>query len=152
MFFRPLFLGFVIGIALMFAIAVDTGRAQGAPTQTCVIYDTDSNVAIWVSKSRVNTAIFVDQGDDAYWVRNQERVAFYSVPKRVTNVVENWSVVPHRGLRVRNCTRGFTSISRRAIRACLRRVNSGDAYTRELFDQCVADYIEMEVARCKRCM
>lgn len=129
-------------IVIFSAIALNISANDAhASTRNCAAYDPVSNVAIWANNSRVQTALFVDQGDDAYWVQNQERVAWRKIPMRVRNIVTNWHVVSS-AIRVRNCTRRFVFAFRASIRACVRAVNLGDAYTRELFDQCVADYVE----------
>jgi hypothetical protein len=100
----------------------------------CVVYDTNTNTAVWVERSRVKVARFVDLGDDAYWVANQVTTR---VPIRVHNVVTNWPVRPHRGFRVRCANARFVRDVKGAIRTCANRVEKGDAYTREMFDVCV---------------
>lgn len=92
---------------------------------SCVIYDTRSNIAVWTTvtgdgtvrnrrRETIHVSKFIDRGAES----------IFHGPPRVAAVITNWPIVPHIGFRVRCEVPEFTHLATRAIKTCGSRPNA----------------------------
>lgn len=125
---------FIVICVLTLIVCVDLARAT--TNVNCIIVDVRNNVVAWENRTQMNVAYYRDLGEHIAYYRNQIR-ANSSIPNRVHDVVVNWHI-RSQSLRYRMCKQRQISRMRIAIAICTRRIDNGDAYTRELYDVCIA--------------
>lgn len=140
---------FVVGVIVGNANAIQAQAASGVipPASSCAMYDPALNIAAWYNEGgNSQVAIFIDKGDDAFWMRNQERVPNNTIPNRVRLIVTHWPVHSS-ALRVACIDRAWVNAIKKGMIVCGRMIARGDAYTREMYDACIGDYADMRMSK-----